>query len=69
MAWGTLDSKLTSASIGYLPDDIANQFAGVELDVRPKAVLLPSPDFPHLSIELILLEPSAAYLKRVAKAS
>lgn len=67
MAWGTLDGQMTSAPIGYLPDEIANECAGAELDVWPKAALLPGDGFPHLSIELALLERSAAYLKRMAK--
>jgi hypothetical protein len=64
MASATIDGKSVSKHIGYLPDDIANKYAGVELDIRPESVFLPKSDDLNLGIKVVLLVRSARYLKK-----
>ncbi len=50
--------------IGYLPDEIANHYAGVELDIRPANLFLPPDGSFNVGIKVALLERSARYLKK-----
>jgi ABC-type uncharacterized transport system ATPase subunit len=56
-----------SKHIGYLPDEIANEYAGVELNISPKSAFLPTRKNLNVGVEVTLLQRSARYLKKKAK--
>jgi len=64
LASATIDDRTVSKHIGYLPDDIANKYAGVELDIRPDSAFLPISDDLNLGVQVALLVRSARYLKK-----
>jgi hypothetical protein len=64
MASAMIDGKLVIKHIGYLPDGIANKYAGIELNISPKSLFLPTKKL-NLGVELILLQRSARYLKKI----
>lgn len=67
MVSATIDGKLLTKHIGYLPDEIANQYAGIELHISPKLAFLPSNTDSNVGIEVVLLRRTARYLKKKAK--
>lgn len=67
MVSATVYSELVTKHIGYLPDEIANKYAGVELNISIKSVFLPTSTNLNLGIEVTLLQRSARYLKKKAK--
>jgi hypothetical protein len=67
MACATVNGNLVSKPIGYLPDDIATKYAGVELDIRPSSAFLPTSFDLNLGLEVALLVRSARYTKRKNK--
>lgn len=67
MVSAMVDDELVKKHIGYLPDEIANGYAGVELDISPKSVFLPENENLSVGVEVTLLQRSARYLKRKAK--
>jgi len=64
LASATIDDRTVSKHIGYLPDDIANKYAGVELYIRPDPAFLPISDDLNLGVQVALLVRSARYLKK-----
>ena len=67
MACATVSGTCVSKHLGYLPDEIATKYAGVELDISPKSAFLPpSPDL-NLGLEVALRERSARYMKRAPR--
>ena len=67
MVSGTVDGELLTKHIGYLPDEIANAYAGVELNISPRSTFLPTSKNQNVGVEVILLQRSARYLKKQAK--
>ena len=67
MASGTIDGEFFKKHIGYLPDEIANKYAGVELNISPKSAFLPTSANLNVGVEVVLLQRSARYLKKKAK--
>jgi hypothetical protein len=67
MVSATVDGELVTKHIGYLPDEIANKYAGVELNISPKSVFLPTRKNLNIGVEVTLLQRSARYLKKKAK--
>jgi len=67
MASATIEGKHVSKHIGYLPDEVANEYAGMELDIRPNNLFLPPDASLNFSLELVLLERSARYFKKQYK--
>lgn len=67
MASALIDGELSTKQIGYLPDEIANEYAGVDLNISPKSVFLPTRKNLTLGIEVTLLQRSALYLKKRKK--
>jgi len=67
MIAATVDGVPVTEHIGYLPDDVANEYAGVELNISPKSAFLPTSENLNLGVEVTLLQRSAHYLKRKAK--
>ena len=64
MVSAIIDERNVSKHIGYLPDDIANKYAGVEIDIRPDSTFLPTNDDLNLGLQVVLLVRSARYLKK-----
>jgi hypothetical protein len=64
IACATVDGKLISKHIGYLPDEIATKYAGIELDIRPRSAFIPTTPDLNLVLEVALLVRSARYMKR-----
>ena len=64
---GTVDGKFLTKHIGYLPDEIANAYAGAELNISPRSTFLPTSKNQNVGVEVILLQRSARYLKKKAK--
>jgi hypothetical protein len=62
MACATVDGDFVYKHIGYLPDYIATKYTGIELDVRPSKVYLPTSSGLKFSIEVALLVRSTQYL-------
>ena len=67
MVSAIVDGELVTKHIGYLPDEIANKFVGVELNISPKSAFLPTSENLNLGVEVTLLQRSARYLKKKAK--
>lgn len=67
MVSATVDGELVTKHIGYLPDEIANKHAGVELNISPKSAFLPTSENLNVGVEVTLLQRSARYLKKKAK--
>ncbi len=67
MASATVDGEFVTSHIGYLPDEIANKYAGVELNISPKSAFLPTSENLNLGVEFVLLQRSARYLKKKPK--
>jgi hypothetical protein len=67
MASAMIDGKLLTKHIGYLPDEIANEYAGVELNISPRSAFLPPDTDLDIGLEVTLLRRSAQYLKKKAK--
>lgn len=67
MVSAMVDGELVTKHIGYLPDEIANKYAGVELNISPKSAFLPTSENLNLGVEVTLLQRSARYLKKKAK--
>ena len=67
LASATVEGELVTKHIGYLPDKIGNKYAGVELNISPKSVFLPTNIDLNLGLEITLLQRSARYLKKKAK--
>jgi hypothetical protein len=67
MITATVDGELVTKHIGYLPDEIANKYAGVELNISPKSAFLPTRKNLNVGVEVTLLQRSARYLKKKAK--
>jgi hypothetical protein len=67
MASATVDSRLVAEQIGYLPKEIAEKYAGVELDIRPAKAFIPTKRDQTLGVEVALLVRSARYLKKQKK--
>jgi hypothetical protein len=57
------DDGLVSRHVGYLPDDVANKYAGIDLDIRPDSAFLPTSNDMNLGVKVALLVRSARYLK------
>ena len=55
MASGTPNNLLVTKHIGYLPDNIANKYAGIELYIKPSSVFLPSSSDLNVGVEIYLL--------------
>ena len=68
MACATVNGNFVSKHIGYLPDEIATKYAGIELDIRPRRAFLPTSFDLNLGLEIALLVRSARYTKRKNKA-
>ena len=66
MASAEVDGVLVTKQIGYLPDEIANTYAGVDLDIRPAKAYLPKRSDHNVGVEVALLVRSARYLKKRA---
>ena len=49
MASAEIDGGLVSKHVGYLPDDIANKYAGIDLDIRPDSAFMPTSHYPGRS--------------------
>jgi hypothetical protein len=64
MASATVDGRPVSEQIGYLPKEIAEKYAGIELDIRPAKAFLPTKKGQTLGVEVALLVRSARYLKK-----
>ena len=47
-----VDGELVTKHIGYLPDEIANKYAGVELNISPKSAFLPTTKNLNLGVEV-----------------
>jgi len=62
-----VDGELVTKHIGYLPDEIANKYAGVKLNIGPKAAFLPTSKNLNLGVEVTLLQRSIRYLKKKTK--
>lgn len=67
MISATVDNELTTKHIGYLPDEIANKYAGIELNISPKSAFLPKSENVNIGVEITLLQRSARYLKKKTK--
>jgi len=67
MASARVNGELISRQIGYLPDEIATKYAGVELDIRPDTVFLPTSSDLNVGVQVALLVRSARYLKGAKK--
>lgn len=67
MASATDNGELVSKHIGYLPSEIAENYAGVELDIRPAEAFLPTNSELNLGVQVSLLVRSARYLKKKVK--
>lgn len=63
MASAVIDGRTISQPIGYLPDDVATKYAGVELDIRPDSIFLATEPGQNTGAKVILLVRSARYLK------
>lgn len=66
MTSATIEGTIISKHIGYLPDELANKYAGSELDIRPNYVYLPDDGSFNIGIKVVLLERSSRYLKKQA---
>lgn len=62
-----VDCELVTKHIGYLPNEIANKYAGVELNISPKSAFLPTTKNLNLGVEVTLLQRSTTYLKKKTK--
>ncbi|MBC2704862.1 hypothetical protein [Desulfobacula sp.] len=67
MVSATVDDELVTKHIGYLPDEIANRYTGVEINISPKSAFLPTNENLNVGLEVALLQRSARYLKKKAK--
>jgi len=67
MVSAIIDDELVTKHIGYLPDEIANKYAGAELNISPKSAFLPTGENLNVGLEVTLLQRSARYLKKKAK--
>ena len=67
MVSASVNGELDTKHIGYLPDKIANRYAGVELNISPKTVSLPTSEDQNVGVEVTLLQRSARYLKKKAE--
>jgi len=66
MISATVDGEFATKHIGYLSDEIANTYAGIELKISPKSAFIPTSENLNLGVEVTLLQRSAHYLKRKA---
>jgi hypothetical protein len=64
MISATFDGEVRMKHVGYLPDEIATKYAGVELDISPASAFLPTDNELNLGVEVALLVRSARYLKK-----
>ena len=64
MASGTVDGKLVSKHVGYLPKGISKKYAGVEIDIQPTSAFLPDDYKLNVGVEIGLFVRSARYLKK-----
>jgi len=62
-----LGGELVTRQIGYLPDEIANKYAGIELNISPKSAFLPTSGNLNIGVEIALLQRSVRYFKKKAK--
>ncbi len=67
MISATLEDELVTKHIGYLPDEIANKYTGIELYISPKSAFLPTSDNLNVGVEIALLQRSVRYFKKKAK--
>ena len=67
MVSATIEGELVAKHIGYLPEKIANRYAGVELKISPREAFIPPSGDLNLGVEVTLLQRSARYLKKKAK--
>jgi hypothetical protein len=67
MASATLEGINVAEQIGYLPKEIAEKYAGVELNIRPAKAFIPTKRDQTLSLGVALLVRSARYLKKQKK--
>jgi hypothetical protein len=67
MVSATVDGEFVTKHIGYLPDEIANKYAGVELNISPKSAFLPTRKNLNVGVEVTLIQRSARYLKKKAE--
>lgn len=67
MASAKIDGKSIAYHIGYLPDDVANKYSGVDIDIRPSSAFLPESTEFNLGLQVVLLVRSARYLKAQEK--
>lgn len=64
MISSVVDDESATKHIGYLPDEIANKYAGIDLNISPKSVFLPTSGNLNIGVEVALLQRSARYLKK-----
>ena len=64
MASATIDGEILTKHVGYLPDEIATKYAGIEIDIRPSKAFIPTTTDLNLGVEVVLLVRSARYLKK-----
>ncbi len=65
MASGTMNDDFISRQIGYLPDNIATKYAGIEIDIWPRSAFLPNKAGLNVGLKATLLVRSARYLKKM----
>ena len=61
MASGKSNNHLVTKHVGYLPDNIANKYAGTELDINPSNLFLPISSDLNVGLEIYLLVRSKKY--------
>ncbi len=69
MTSGTVDDEFITKHVGYLPDDVTNEYAGIELKISPKSLFIPPTEGFNFGLEVALLKRSVQYLKKANAAN